>query len=463
VCLGCLLWCLVPIAIFNTERISAKQGKMRFKAQRYAVHLEDAGLEPFDELNGRIVYVNGTTECTESLCDDKFGKVKSEGKIKLRRRVEMYQHVEHEQEEGEGDNKRTVYTYTQEWCDDRQACNHDQSGQHQNPAFPIPSTRRQHPYRAWCETAAGEDCVSAKHENVHMGKYYLDDFVIREMNNWQDKEDLTDDMLKYSGKGKPVKNGSYWYYDGASEGNAQVGGLRIKFEELHTGKISICGVLAKNKNGWSFVPIVKKDAQGACDSLVAECGTSCCFSPETLRYSTDDEEDVKYLKEQLDHRAVEYDHDERKKLARSGTMMDNTPENDMDDLCCTGLFGQGINKLMHWIGLEDEFLAVAEEDKSLNAMIQAEAEDMEQKVSVMRAATWCCLVIATLLIINPIMKLLNYNWLVTMLGGGLLSCIICCCAMMCTCSAYMLLVSSAWIWWLSESVSLDGGRDLSLH
>jgi hypothetical protein len=443
VILGCLLWCAVPIAIFNTERISAKQAKMRFKAQRYAVHLKDENLEPFDELNGRIVYVQGETECSETLTDSEFSAVKSEGKIKLRRVVEMYQNVEHEREEGDDDNKRTVYYYTQEWSDKHEECPHDSSMS--NPSFPFSSTRRQEAYMAWAAAAAGngDKCAEAQHQNVTMGKYYLDDYVIRELTNWKDKE-VTAEMIKTWKNGTPESSRDWWYYGGVSD---SIGKVRIKFEELCPGPISICGVLCKNKQGWSFLPIIKKDAQGNCDSLVAECGTTCCCSVEELSYYTDEEDKVNHLKEQLEDRELEFDESDLNKLKKSMTMKESGPEDDMDDLCCSGPFGVLIKKFMNYVGLEDELLAVSEDKKSLPKLLNSEREAMEQKVNIARASTFFCLVFATLLIINPIMKLLNYNMLVTMLGGGLLSCIICCCAMMFTCSAYSCLVTSAWIWY----------------
>jgi len=121
------------------------------------------------------------------------------------------------------------------------------------------------------------------------------------------------------------------------------------------------------------------------------------------------------------------------------------PEEDIDDLCCVGPFQEMVVSLMHWIGLEDELLAVAEEETTLHGTMKVEEQAMGEKVSSLRFGTFVCLLIATYLIISPVMALLNYNIWVTMLGGGLLSCLICCFSMLCTCACWVGISSAAWI------------------
>jgi len=178
---GIFLWTIIPVCLWNNERIAIKQYKMQFKAERWAIHIDEPEREPLKEMDGRIVYISGVSKCDESLADSEFPQVKSEGKIKLRRNFEMYQWVEHEKEEGDGDNKRTVYYYTKEWSDKQEQCPNDSSGQHQNPSLPFPSTRRQQPYRAFYDVQAGNGvpCAEAKHENVRVGAYYLGELVLR--------------------------------------------------------------------------------------------------------------------------------------------------------------------------------------------------------------------------------------------------------------------------------------------
>jgi len=64
--------------------------------------------------------------------------------------------------------------------------------------MPMSSTQRQpRGYRAAQDLCAGNgiDCAAAEHENVKLGAYYFNEYVIREMNNWKNKEDVTAEML----------------------------------------------------------------------------------------------------------------------------------------------------------------------------------------------------------------------------------------------------------------------------
>jgi len=210
---GLLLWWIAPVLLWNNERIAIKQYKMQLKAESHAVHIDDPERPPIPELNGRIVYISGTSTCTENISDGHFKNVKAEGKLKLRRQVEMYQWMEHRKEVGEGDNKRTEYSYTQEWCDCEIKISGDSSKQ--NPPMPLSSTQRQpRGYRAAQDLCAGNgiDCAAAEHENVKLGAYYFNEYVIREMNNWKNKEDVTAEMLI---SGAP---GGSWFFGG--KGNA---------------------------------------------------------------------------------------------------------------------------------------------------------------------------------------------------------------------------------------------------
>jgi len=455
VILGCILWWLVPVALWNNERIAIKQYKMQLKAERYAVHIDDPEREPLEEMDGQIVYASGTSTVSEGLADDKFPKVTSTDKIKLRRVVEMYQWVETEHtEEDNNGNSRTYYTYEKKWRDCYENVHHDNDKR--NPSMDIESSSRGDSYRlstALC-CGSGEDCVEAKHVNVKLGAYYLGDYVIRELTNWKPKE-LTTDMLKdkkLSGsgnkrfmKGEPEADSDGWWYFGSKN---DIGDARVRFEELCSGPLTVVGVLSKTVTGWTFVPILRADAKGAGDSLCAELGGSCCFRVKELHYAPAEDEADEQFKENLKDRSPELSKTEKKSFNRSKTSAEvksYNPEEDIDDLCCIGPFGGCVISLMHWIGLEEEFLGVSEKEESLDKVMSREGKDAASRHHMMRIGGWLLLILGSFMIISPVIKLLNFHWIATLMGGGLISLVLICLACACSSGAFCCIVSLSWI------------------
>jgi hypothetical protein len=448
--LGLVLWCLVPVCLWNNERIAIKQYKMQFKAERWAIHIDEPERAPIKDMDGRIVYVSGVSKADETLTDAKFPQVKSEGKIKLRRHFQMYQWVEKSREEGDGDNKRTVYYWEQAWSDHQESCPNDSSGEHQNPPMPLPSSQRQKTgYRASSDAMAGsgEDCAQAAHEKVCVGSYYLGELVIRELMNWKTKDDVTAEMLqenKGAIKGEPMLKADWWYFGG--EGSEKIGDVRVQFEELLPGPISIVGVLTETKTGWTFAPIKRPDAAGTGDNVAYEICGSCCVRVKELHYVAEGGDDE--FKTDLEGRPVELTDKEKTAFRRADTavgLKEYAIEDDFGDLCCVGPFGGVVIKLMHWLGLEEEFLAVRETKMPLDQVMDKEGGEAANRHHMARLGFFLLLVFGSYLIIAPAIKLLNYNWMVTLLGGGLISAVIICAACLCTTSAFCCIVSTAWI------------------
>jgi len=445
---GLLLWWLVPVCLWNNERIAIKQYKMQLKAERYAVHIDDPEREPLDEMDGRIVYLTGTSAVSESLADDKFTNTKADGKIKLRRTVEMYQWVEEKHTEDE----KTWYTYSKQWRDSHQEVNHDNDKK--NPSMSMESTGRGDSYR--CSTdvlnGSGDDCAEAKHANVKVGAYYLGDYVIRELNNWQPKE-LSADMLKERTlsngnerfmKGDAALDADGWWYFGSKN---DIGDARVRFEELCPGPLTVVGVLSKTSTGWTFVPIMRADAKGSGDSFCAELGGSCCFRVKELHYAPADEDCDEEFKVDLKDRLPELTKKEKGAFNRSQTSAEvksYNPEDDIGDLCCVGPFGGAVIKLMHWIGLEEEFLGVSEKEEELDTVMSREGTEAAHRHHMMRLAGWVLLIFASFQIIAPIIRLLNFHWLATLMGGGLISVVLICLACACSSGAFCCIVSLSW-------------------
>merc|ERR1711956_12883 len=100
-------------------------------------------------------------------------------------------------------------------------------------------------------------------------------------------------------------------------------------------------------------------------------------------------------------------------------------------------------QLMNWLGLEEEFLAVREKQMELQQVMHSESSEAANRHHVARLVGLLCLVWGAFLIISPIVKILNYNWITTLLGGGLISLVLCCAACLCSVSCFSLNVSVA--------------------
>jgi len=322
----------------------------------------------------------------------------------------------------------------------------------------MPSTQRQERgYRALSDAMAGngEACQEAAHEKVKVGAYYLGSLVIRELMNWKTKEDVTPEMLKQKttddGRGKSCMEGEaklvdgFWYFGGRQ---TIMHAARVSFEELHPGPTSLVGVLVQTEKGWTFAPIKRPDAVGTGDSAAAEICGSCCISVKTLSYG--DKEDDEKFKEDLKARPVELLKTEKKAFRHSQTAAkvndeEYKIETDMKDLCCVGPCGAQVRTLMHWIGLEEEFLAVREKKMNLDDVMEAEGGEAANRHHMARIAGFLLLVLGSFMIIGPVVKMLNSNWIASLLGGALISAVLCCCACLCSASCFCLIVSTAWI------------------
>lgn len=235
-----------------------------------------------------------------------------------------------------------------------------------------------------------------------------------------------------------------WWYFGSKN---DIGDARVRFEELCPGPITIVGVLTKTSTGWTFVPIMRPDAKGSGDSFCAELGGSCCFRVKELHYAEEDCDEE--FKEDLKDRLPELTKKEKGAFHRAQTCTEvksYNPEEDIDDLCCMGPLKAGplLIKLMHWIGLEEEFLGVSEKEEELRTIMSREGKEAANRHHMMRIAGWFLLIFASFQIISPIIRLLNFHWLATLMGGGLISLVLICMACACSSGAFCCIVSLSW-------------------
>lgn len=114
---GFLMFIAGTILLWWNEGNFVKTQKMLEEAQGAAVHVESvAKVDPANE--GQLIHACDKAVTTDSLVDDQFGV--SATAIKIARKVEYYQWVEHEHTEkrdkvGGSEETVTTYTYSKEW------------------------------------------------------------------------------------------------------------------------------------------------------------------------------------------------------------------------------------------------------------------------------------------------------------------------------------------------------------
>lgn len=171
-----------------------------------------------------LVHVTGKATTEETLQDPEFPPVKAVA-IKLQRKVEMYQWVEHEKKEkrdklGGGSETKTTYDYKKEWDD----------GWHDSSKFKHPKDHfnPDPAYKDWNKSA----------EKVLVGKFTLNTSLIRAIDNYTDFP-VADAHKGLSAEEQPKFHVSAgWMYSG-KQGDPKVGDVRIKWHKVDPQTVSI--------------------------------------------------------------------------------------------------------------------------------------------------------------------------------------------------------------------------------
>jgi len=253
---GFVLVILATILLFWNEGRTVKTTKMLKQAQKECVELGDISTVNA-EMNGKMVHATGQALTDDILKDDFFGI--SVNGIKLIRDVEFYQWVEHESTEtkdkiGGGQETITTYTYSKEWV-----------------GYPQNSSSFEDPEYQGINNAV---LVNLEDEtkmasNVSFGAYSLPQSLVSQMYNRQDLPVELDPTLvsKLNNDIRNVRKGEaadeYVHvsgnvvYLGANENVYEVGDVRVTFEYVLPGEVSI---LAK-VNGNTFEQFTAKNGK----------------------------------------------------------------------------------------------------------------------------------------------------------------------------------------------------------
>lgn len=178
-------------------------------------------VDPANE--GKLIHVTGTSATTETLSDSQFGV--SANAIRLERNVEMYQWDERKKTKsrkklGGGEEQVTTYEYDKKWSSRLIDSSEFKEGGHQNP------NRMPYESKSW-------------HANeVTVGGFRLSAEQIRELD---DSETLSVQGLA-APKDARLRNEGDALFLGEASSSPQIGDVRIGFEVVKPGPVSLVGV-----------------------------------------------------------------------------------------------------------------------------------------------------------------------------------------------------------------------------
>ena len=207
-----LIICFFPLVFFN-EYNAVTTAKSLDEGAAAVVSI---AAERIDESNeGSLVHISGVATATEDVRDEEFGLTVDA--LRLRRVVEMYQWEESSTTKTEGNKKRTTYRYNMDWQDTLiDSKRFEERAGHQNPT--------QMPYL--------EQVVNAA--NVSIGAFSLNRSQLEELDDF---EDIQASQSPLTDRGTP--RDQWLYLDGAKPGTPNVGDVRVGFEQIPEGPVSI--------------------------------------------------------------------------------------------------------------------------------------------------------------------------------------------------------------------------------
>ena len=206
-------------------------------------------------LEGKLIHAAGHADTKDVLRDDLFGV--SVNAIKLERKAEYYQWVEHEHSEtrkkfGGGEETVTTYTYSQEWTNS-----------------PVDSSNlRDGDYRGRNTIIADIKDFSALAPNVTFGAYTLPDFLKRSIGGAKAMTIESVDVKSLAGiirtgaletASDLVKVSGNTVYIGRNSSSPTIGDVRVTFRQTPPADVSIIAQVIRNTfeeyratNGYTF-------------------------------------------------------------------------------------------------------------------------------------------------------------------------------------------------------------------
>lgn len=220
---GAMFLAAFPVLFWNESR-SVKTAKALEEGAGAVVSVPSDAVDPVHE--GRLIHVTGGAATTETLADPLLGV--SAQAIRLKRSVEMYQWDQDEETEtekklGGGEERKTTYTYKKTWA----------GGAIDSGDFKVPEGHG-NPGKLPFDD---EDWTA---QRVTLGAFTLASSLVEKLSSYK-KLSLPNDAAARAATalGREVKAADGGLYLGADPANPQVGDVRVRFETVEPGPVSV--------------------------------------------------------------------------------------------------------------------------------------------------------------------------------------------------------------------------------
>jgi hypothetical protein len=237
---GFVLIVVAVVALFWNEGRTVREAKTIAEGRSNVVSV-DANTVGADN-EGKLVHVTGRAVTTESLADPVFA-VKANA-LRLRRRVEMYQWKEtkksHKKKKlGGGSRTETTYSYSGTWSPRVIDSGPFKEGGHDNP--------KAMPWKGWDRDA----------KEIALGAFRLPAALVRQIDNHEPIPAAAEMFAGVADANGAEVRGDVLYLaaaSGAQEGEARIGDVRVAFEQVPIGPVSVIS----KQSGTGFEPYVSE-------------------------------------------------------------------------------------------------------------------------------------------------------------------------------------------------------------
>lgn len=224
--------CMIPgsvVLVSWNEYRTVHRSRGLAEGERIVAEVADA-FEITPELNERLVHVTGTATTEQALSDPDFGIRHTA--LRLDRRVEMFQWVEHKKSEtrdkvGGGRETITTYSYERKWHEGRvNSESFEERTGHENPPLHY-------------------DSHTQVTDRATLGAFRLSsDLIERKMHAWKNLPIALEPLLSNFdefGRQRFAVDGERLYYSAAipNPSQPQLGDLRIQFRVVEPGVVSV--------------------------------------------------------------------------------------------------------------------------------------------------------------------------------------------------------------------------------
>jgi len=222
---GIVLILVAIVGLFWNEGRTVREARTIEEGRSNVVSVDANTVDADNE--GKLVHVIGRAVTAESLADPVFA-VKANA-LRLRRRVEMYQWKETKKSRkrkklGGGSRTETTYSYSTTWSPRVIDSGRFREGGHDNP--------KTMPWKSWSRDA----------KEVTLGAFGLPAALVRQIDNYEPVPPVAEMFENVPDANGAEVRGEVLYLaseSGAQEGEARIGDVRVAFEQVPLGPVSV--------------------------------------------------------------------------------------------------------------------------------------------------------------------------------------------------------------------------------